>query len=468
MPKFKIVASKSNKKYSLILTANTESEARERIHNEGYSILSVQIAEDTDIQGKKFIFEVLTSTGVKKGVIVGNDILKAYIKLVDELAYNVLCLYPEEDEGKLTAEEKQKIITDLARWLELLKSKQKHTENTPKKEEGSAKDTSQIDESFYLKKELEETHKLIDKVIEKLTPIINKEKQYNISEEKFEKLNTLYGSIITLKKSTNISKLREIGELALIKIGAIELETLESKKSAEAKKYLWETNTLLKKIGSKKQFIEKNKDIGYLLSLFIESFSEKFQELRSVKNALKEKKEKMLIDKDSYSFLKTVLLLEKYTERLKQNNKELLQNIGSILIPTAKNKEISEKIFTKRRVIIQNISLLKAKKSWKVKSYTLAVKGYHKFIELFFAFIAELTHFFYYIIYIYSFFFVVYFVSIRLWVEIPWIHLNYRGLYLFLGILVITLLWSLSKNIIFFTFNVVFFLFLLIFSLVNF
>jgi len=42
MPKYKIVASKSNKKYSLILTAGSESEARERIHKEGYSILSVQ------------------------------------------------------------------------------------------------------------------------------------------------------------------------------------------------------------------------------------------------------------------------------------------------------------------------------------------------------------------------------------------------------------------------------------------
>jgi hypothetical protein len=34
MQKFRIVASKSNKKYNLILTAGSESEARERIHKE--------------------------------------------------------------------------------------------------------------------------------------------------------------------------------------------------------------------------------------------------------------------------------------------------------------------------------------------------------------------------------------------------------------------------------------------------
>jgi len=66
MPKFKIVASKSNKKYSLILSAESESDAREKIHKEGYSILSIQIADEQEIQGKKFIFEIITEKGSKK------------------------------------------------------------------------------------------------------------------------------------------------------------------------------------------------------------------------------------------------------------------------------------------------------------------------------------------------------------------------------------------------------------------
>jgi len=98
MPKYKIVASKSNKKYSLILTAGSDLEARERIHKQGYSILSVSETNDAEIQGNKFIFEIQTENGSKKGVIIGNDIFKAYVKLVDELEYNIVSLYPETDE----------------------------------------------------------------------------------------------------------------------------------------------------------------------------------------------------------------------------------------------------------------------------------------------------------------------------------------------------------------------------------
>jgi len=184
-----------------------------------------------------------------------------------------------------------------------------------------------------MKKELDETHILIDKVLEKLQSIITLEKNYNLEPEKLEKLRNIHDSILSLKKSTNISKLKEIGELALLKIGNIELGALEDKKDQESKKLLSDTNTLLKKIGSNKQFKEKNKDIGYLFSLFTDAIKEKFLALKNIENTLKERKEKKLIDKESYSYIKTQLLLEKYQDKYKENNKELVANILAIIFP---------------------------------------------------------------------------------------------------------------------------------------
>jgi len=59
MQKYKIVASKSQKKYTLVLSADSETEAKEKLHKEGYSILSVVLYdEEKAIQGKKFLFQI--------------------------------------------------------------------------------------------------------------------------------------------------------------------------------------------------------------------------------------------------------------------------------------------------------------------------------------------------------------------------------------------------------------------------
>jgi DNA-dependent RNA polymerase auxiliary subunit epsilon len=49
MQKYKIVASKSQKKYTLIISADSESHAKEKLHKEDYSILSIQEMDDKEI-----------------------------------------------------------------------------------------------------------------------------------------------------------------------------------------------------------------------------------------------------------------------------------------------------------------------------------------------------------------------------------------------------------------------------------
>jgi len=73
-------------------------------------------------------------------------------------------------------------------------------------------------DDFHLKKELDKVGKLIQSVIEKLERLINEPSKYNVNKKRLEKLQKLYNKIIHIKGSTNLSKLKEIGELALIKV----------------------------------------------------------------------------------------------------------------------------------------------------------------------------------------------------------------------------------------------------------
>lgn len=69
------------------------------------------------------------------------------------------------------------------------------------------------------------------------------------------------------------------------------------------------------------------------------------------------------IDKESYNYLKTVLLLNKYKKSHNENLKNCLRNFWIFLIPTQANKEKADALILRGKVISQNIALLKAKKS---------------------------------------------------------------------------------------------------------
>jgi hypothetical protein len=71
----------------------------------------------------------------------------------------------------------------------------------------------------------------------------------------------------------------------------------------------------------------------------------------------KEKDNKVSIDKHSHSHLKNMLFLKRYKEKLKENNLYIFKNLIIFLY----NKEKRVDSFMRRRVIIQNITLLKAR-----------------------------------------------------------------------------------------------------------
>lgn len=371
MQKYKIVASKSQKRYTLILSADSESEAKEKLHKEGYSILTVSPVENATIEGNKFLFQIEKEGEIKNGVIIWDDIFKIYIKLIDELWYDVISLYPEWDEAHNNSEKQKKIIDELKRWYEI-----------QKKIVVIKKQNEESEEVFYLKKKIDEISALVRKAAEKMLYMLEYRQEFELDDESYFILQKIYEKILHIKSSTNISKMQEIWELALAKIAEIELKSVEIRKDIESRKLLHETNSLLKKIWSDKHFIEASKDYKKISKdFFIYIFKTLSSRRAWEKETVRIKKEKkQLIDEDSYSFLKTILLLEKYKEKLTENSKEKRKNIKYFLNPFTTN-EVKEGLSLKRSVIQQNISILKAKITGSIWSYTWIKRWFQKVQE---------------------------------------------------------------------------------------
>ena len=245
MPNFKISVSKENKRYTIIFKAENEAVARDRVHQEWYSVLGVEEISAVESVWNIFIFEAYKNWQIKHWKIAWDDIFKVYVNLVRNLEYDVFSIYNEKDKD-LPIEKKEKILKELKEeyaFLQKWKRQDKLDElrEKIKKEKWEALNLNQ----FYLKKELEDTNKLIVHVLKKLESMILWNSAVKLTQEQKIKFEVIYNSIIKLKKSTNISKLKEIWEVALQKIWKIELSQLEDTKDEQNRELLKETNKLL-------------------------------------------------------------------------------------------------------------------------------------------------------------------------------------------------------------------------------
>lgn len=456
MQKFKIAVTKDQKKYSIILDAISESEARSKVHKQGYSILNISEISINDIQWQKFHFTGSLFWVPKSWKVIGEDIFKLYLKLRKDLGYKIDFIYSESDKD-ISDDEKKKIIRDLESsynmhlWINAKKQVEKQQEG-PK---------SQLD-GFHIKKELEETYTLIEIVLKKLENIIKDYKFYGLGDLDLEKVRTIYNSIIKIKKTTNISKLREVWEKALIKIGTIELRSIEKDKNVEQRELLKITNKSLKAIGSNQRFIEQDKDIKKIAARVLD---ETKNSLKSIKKSFSSEKIEKL-DKWSYSYVKTVVLKKKYQQRAKLNRKNILKNITAFIFPFGKNKEIRDDLSIKWKVISQNISLLDAKLSGKVYSYVKIVRGYKKIVDLILGIFFYVKDSLFLVIVLYSAIFLVYIIASKmLGVSIGF---NFNGLFYFIVALLLYFVILLSRWVLSLMINFVFLFFIIIFAVVNF
>jgi hypothetical protein len=129
--------------------------------------------------------------------------------------------------------------------------------------------------------------------------------------------------------------------LALLRIGQVELEIVEKEKNIYAKEFLKETNSLLKKIGSDKHFIEKDKDIKVQIEIRLKKLK---NFIKTFKNHRKNEK-KHTLDKTSYDYLKTIALLNRYKVRNSQVQKYILTHFWEYFIPT-KKEDFSKVLLT--------------------------------------------------------------------------------------------------------------------------
>lgn len=456
MKKFKVEISKWLNKYNLIRKQESEMLLREELHKEGFSILSIIEVVDVKISKNNFLFEINKNWLIQKWTIVSNDIFKAYLKIKDELKYDLVYIYNDEN---TTLEEKQKIIHEIKEQYRIYLTTNKKDINKKEILEEKQKSIEENIDNFQMKKELDETYKIIDKVLVKINYFLNQENDEYLTFEKKEKLKEIYYVVIRLKSSTNISKLRQVWELALTKIWELEIQILENKKSQEYESLVLETNKLLREVWSKKTFIQKEKDVGYILTNFVKNIKDVFE-------VWKTKETKIEIDTKSGSYLKTKILIEKYEEKLKEINKEIIKNFIIYIIPNQKNEEQKTNYFLRKKVIKQNLMIFKAKLTGKSFSYTKIVKWYDYFLGKFINLLQFFTLPIFIIILIYSFVFLL--LNLLNYFKLFELNLNFNWVFYFIHIYLAFILLSKIKWFLSLSFSVVIFSFFIIFGVINF
>lgn len=458
MKNFKVEVSKWLEKYHLIRKAESEALLKDELHKEWFTLLSIQVMDNIEVDWNKFYFEIIQNWELKVWTIVSRDIFKAYLKIKDQLKYELKYIYLEKETSQ---EEKEKIIHELEEQYRIyLTSNKKEIEKEKINQEEKIKvSTEEKVDNFQMKKELDEVYNIIDKVLVKIKNFLDLQDNNYLNFEKKEKFKDLYNTLVKLKSSTNIPKLRQIWELALTRLWEIELQILESRKDEESQKLLSETNKLLKEVWSKTTFIPKDKDIWYIVNNFIKNIIDWF------KNN-KQKKEKFVVDTKSSSFLKTKLLSEKYEKKLNILNKEIQKNILVFIIPTEKNNEIRQNFYLRKKVINQNLMILKSRLTWKTYSYTKVIKWYNSFIEKLINILNFLKNPLYILIFIYSFIFL--FLNLFSYLWFYNLNINFYGLFYFLFLNISFILLKHVSWIISLSFNIVILSFLFIFWVINF
>lgn len=410
MKNFKVTVTKWTQKFDLIRNRESESILKEDLHKEGFSIVTITQTDNIEVSWARFYFEVNQDWILKQWSIISNDIFKAFLKIKDELKWDLVYIYQNKDD---LLEEKEKNMKNLNEqykvYLEFHKKELLEKEVKEEKKQKIVKEEKT--DSFWLKKELEKVYILIDKVLEKLKYFIQLDNEKVLSFSRKEKIKDIYNNIIRLKSSTNVSKLYQIAEIALAKIWEIELEFVEKQKNDEYRNLLNSTNKLLKEAWSKTQFIEKEKDIVYILSQFFNEFKEKIK---------KEKKEKIVVDTKSSLYLKNKVLYEKYENKYKLLQKEYYKNIFKFIIPNKKNNLYTENFDIKKQVIKNNLFILKNRLTWSNFSYVKLIKWYKYTSDLVLKLVLFLQKYF-----IYSFLVYTLFLSIFLLLNnLFWININ--------------------------------------------
>lgn len=117
MANFVAVCSKNGQRVEVSLVRATIDEAKAELHNQGYAIIEIREgSEVTDGSANAlatFYFDILVEGRQKSGQIKSSDSFRAYIKLVDDLHYQVLAIY----DNPSASEEEKRFFTNKIREM---------------------------------------------------------------------------------------------------------------------------------------------------------------------------------------------------------------------------------------------------------------------------------------------------------------------------------------------------------------
>jgi DNA-dependent RNA polymerase auxiliary subunit epsilon len=378
MPLYQATVAKNNQKVSLSLQQNSKEDAREYLHAQGYSILSIDEVREALVDAKKsksFFFIVRIQGQEKRGQINSLDILSAYKKLTEDLSYEVRSIYEDVDSNE------EEIAYSTARakqaYLELkerTKNKIIQTQQKDWTEEWSSEKLT------VLEKEVARYQLLLEKIYIKLITLVS-DHSVIFWEDRSAKIATLAAAIKQARQITNINKLKIIGEETLLKIWALELEIVDWEHEENKKKFIAETNMLLRGIGSSSR-----------VSVGLAAFEGKLKTLKDeiFWSSISPEKTAEIKDKTSFAYFKSLKELSVYEEWLKMIKKELL---ALIFVRSEKKARLS----LKKKLLEQNILILQSRVKWNRFSYTRIIKWlfyYNDLLILTFNYLASASIFF--------------------------------------------------------------------------
>lgn len=383
---FQAICSKANKKLTLSLTANNIEEARAMLHGQWYSIMELSELQYTPLDPNEksnfFYFDIKINGQVKTGKIQSDDVFKSYKKLIEDLWYDVVYIYTNEGMN----EEQKKVIT----------AKVRDSYRMYKESVGEAIDTHKETEkeienkwiSVNLLKQIEEYSMIVDSTIEKIQNLILKYHN-TIPADKKKDLEEIEHILLQAKSSSNIGKIKMNVENSLKQIGQIELELVKTGKEEEKKKFLQETNALLKQIWSTDRIETKEtQDVGKSITDFFSRFQKK---------EISEKKESRKIDTNSFIFFKNQRELDTYKKIHEKNDFLIIKSV--VTFQWGKIK----RLFLKRKLLRQNIQIIDNRIHNRNISYTKIVHGIEYYVDIFIKTLAYISRTWAYILFLYTF-----------------------------------------------------------------
>ncbi|PID84397.1 hypothetical protein CSB09_01130 [Candidatus Gracilibacteria bacterium] len=387
---FQATCSKGSSKLTLSVTADSIEQAKYILHSQGYSIIEIHETENTSQKnGNFFYFDAYVGGILQTGKIQSNDIFKSYRKLVENLKYDVKYIYTNPN---MSEDQKIKMTAKVRDGYNLYReSLEKNNEEIQETEKKVTTDEDISDEfSSEVLKELERYETVVNNTIEKIQNLLIKYDS-TINIEQKSTLSQIELELTKIRGTRNISKMKNILENSLNTIGSVELYLLKQGMVKEKKKFLSQTNDLLKEIGSDNKIQtedEKQKDIGYKLKSFFQKIVEKKEETPE--------EEIQTIDTNSFVYLKNKRELSIYKKRLSKNTRDIIQKILSFKFSDLK------RLYLKRKLLKQNIQIVQNRIHQKHVSYTKIVHGFGYYKDKFFAFIHGISMLITVIIFIYT------------------------------------------------------------------